>query len=123
MWLFLVGVIVFVLVVVVFRLRVWEVGLGVVVGVVVLEGRGVEVRPGVFVSSLSVIVLRGDAVADDLSSAFWLFACAGRRRGDLNGLVSVDVAFSRRRRFPDILTEVMVTLILSISSLHGKSQW
>lgn len=111
MELFLVGVIV--LVVVVFRLRVWEVGLEVAVGV--------EVRPGVFISSFSVIVLRGIAAVDDLSSPFWLFACTGRRRGDLNGLVSVDVAFSRRRRFPDMLT--IMTLISSTSSLHGKSQW
>jgi len=113
MGLFLVGVMVLIPVVVVFRLRVWKVGPGVVVGiVVVLVGRGVEVAAGVFDSPFSVVVLCGDVVADDLSSTFWLFvsdACTGRRRGDLNGLVSVDVAFSRRRRFADILTEAIVT--------------
>lgn len=106
--LLLVGVMVLVTVVV-FRLRVWEVGPGVVVGVVVLEGKGVDVGAGVFVSSFSLIILRGDAVADDFSFVFSLFACTGRRRGDLNGLVRVDVAFSRRRRFANVLTEVIAT--------------
>lgn len=77
-----------------------------------VEGRGVEVRPGVFGSSFSLVALRGAAVADDsLSSAFSFFvsdACTDLRRGDLNGLESVDVACSRRRRFPAELREVIV---------------
>lgn len=94
------------------RLRVWDAEWGNVVGVEVGVGSG---------SGLDD-VLREDTISDPLSllsfsSSFLivvgeasLFACdcAGLRRGDLNGLESVEAALSTRRRFPVRLTEVIV---------------
>lgn len=102
---FLVGV---VDVSIVFLLPVWE---------VVRRGEVVEDVGVVCFSFFSSVVLRRDRVSDEplLSSSpfsflgvvvalFW----TGLRRGDLNGLESVEAAFSARRRFPAKLTEAIL---------------
>lgn len=94
------------------RLRVWDAGWGDVVGVEVGVGSGSGLDDA----------LRSDAASDSLpllsfSSSFLIVAegasllacdCTGLRRGDLNGLESVEAALSTRRRFPVRLTEAIV---------------
>ena len=47
--------------------------------------------------------------------------CIGLRRGDLNGLESVEAAFSARRRFPAKLTEAILTILAAFFSSSNSS--
>ena len=105
-----------------FLLRVWAVGVGIVeVGVFKFpspSGLMCRVSFGTFPASTlppSSCCLVGASV---LSSD----ACAGRRRGDLNGLESFEDAFSIRRRFPVRSAKVILDILqLSVESLQSRS--
>lgn len=76
----------------------------------------------VCLSFFSSVAFRRDRVSDEplldsSSSSSFLgvvvaLVCIGLRRGDLNGLESVEAAFSARRRFPAKLTEAILMIWL-----------
>lgn len=105
-------------------LRVWVIGVGIVeVGVSKFPlPSGVLCRISFGAFPASTLPTSSSSSCLVGASVFSSDACAGRRRGDLNGLESFEDAFSTRRRFPVRSAEVILSILqLSVGSLQSSS--